>query len=204
MWDARCSANFILPEQVSLKKNYKAAALNPGAPVLLLLRRDFLFCRATCWLAAEASLHFRLVPLCAQHVPHTLSAAGASGEQVVGGKSVRVSQRLCSVPPWAVVGTLGSAMQRTTLTWLRQQSAQWHPAARAAGTSCCWLGLHAPCPSTCFSPRLKSQILRSTWSLQIKTGKVLLQIYLRIIICVAMFLFLSANNIHVQQTGCLM
>lgn len=93
-------------------------------------RRDFYYINLLAQRAARqpgtlrsCSLHFWLVPVCAlpaDPVPHTISWEGQreqqqwppfnrwSGDRLL--EPVKVAQWLCSVPPWASLGTLRSAI----------------------------------------------------------------------------------------------
>lgn len=173
MWDARCSANFILPEQVSLKQT---AALEPGAPVRLLPgRRDFCCVgQLAGWLRRRHSTSGS--SRSARNTSRILFPRRGPLENRWSHGRMRgcLSDFARSLP--AALGTLRSAMQRTTLTWLRQQRAQWPPALR------CWDLLLAGSARTlsvntcsCLKSRSHDRILRSMRSQQIKTVKVTLR-----------------------------
>lgn len=125
IWDERCSANFILPEQLCHKSSDRSESRCP-----LPRRRDFCYFSQLGWInmrcvsaahSASSSLHFWLVPdsaLRADPVPHTIWARSCTfqwplscGCRVSGVTGpVPLPQWLCFVSPWARLRTLRSAI----------------------------------------------------------------------------------------------
>lgn len=146
MWDERCSANFMLPEQLSPQSSSRSAS---GCP--LCRRRDFCYFQST-WLAQHAvrqpgALRCFLTPLPVGHGPCTPSRSRpayyfteARQWPLSDGCSfffhgtldepARVAQWLCCVPPRASLRTLRSAIalshkRRGCVSRARSSTGRW-------------------------------------------------------------------------------
>ena len=143
MWDERCSANFILPEQLSPQTSVKSTErlsvrFLPRSTRLLLFQ-------STCWLnmrrsVSTAPLHSTSGSSRSVHpeqIPSTHILFNITGGQFLT-EPVRVAQWLCSVPPKAALGTLRSAigLSLSDVVASAERAAAAAAAPGVAGTSC--------------------------------------------------------------------
>lgn len=151
MWDERCSANFILSEQVSPQTSVKSES---GCP--LPRRRDFCYfsqlAGSTCGASARRT-PLLFTPLLAR--PGQCTPSGSRPTYYfTGGTAVATVSLFNSwtdgsltepslidfAPslPGQVWGHCGPPSHWATATWLRQQSAQWHRLLLGPPMKKCW------------------------------------------------------------------
>lgn len=125
IWDERCSANFILPQQPPPKASDRSESRCP-----FRRRRDFCYFSQLGWInmrrvstahSASSSLHFWLVPDSALRggpVPHTIRPRRCTSQWPLSSRCrvsgltgpVPLPQWLCFVPPRARLRTLRSTI----------------------------------------------------------------------------------------------
>jgi len=151
MWDERCSANFILPKQLSPQTSVKSKSGCPLSqstrlwwfPVNLLAQRAL---RQSGTLR-YSSLHFCLVPvsaLRADPVPHAISREGRQWQRPLFNRwSVQRSRwewlsDFAASLPGQIWGQWGPPSRWATWTWLSQQSAQLRRAVLGPPVKSSW------------------------------------------------------------------